>query len=627
MNVNTRTRLDRKAAAVYRLDPLTPGEMARWDELIAPYEGRELFHQTAWLDYLAATRGIDVVHWAIRADDSTIGYLCGGVLRMGPFRILGSPLRSWGTNVMGPLFEPGVDQSRLLEALDRLALSERLAMTELEQPMLSQAALEGAGFERVGDWTYFVPLTPEEPEAMWRALESTCRNRIRKAQTGGLRVEDTDDPAVVDEYYDFYRDLIRRKGRRPPFGRETPRVLFSHLKKADSLFAMRVTDPAGRLLSVGLFPHDERTMYFWSGASLEEGHPLCPNDLLHWSAMRLAASRGLRLYNMSGYGRFKRKFGGTLTEVSRWHKCYWRTARWARKGYQAWFEVWGARSLWPAGQAKRTEIVTASRHPSFRPSDIYRAPLHDFPIRDEILYQYLPLSRNLDLLEIGPGSGFTAFRLAREVRSLTLVDVASANIATLHHALRLRRNLHFVCADVCQPGLVDVLKRTFDAIYAIEVLEFLPDPSACLQNLAGVLRRGGHLLLQFPNYPPPVSPGVTYFRTKRDLDDLMAKAGFAAWNVASLKLRPYAQTLYTYLHERPIRTYRRRRSTDGHERPLIYDESWAFQHGQRLEPFKYALHLAWAIMSAAMRLGGPPFAQTPVGDDILNRNLIVLARR
>src|SRR5207244_10750310 len=100
-----------------------------------------------------------------------------------------------------------------------------------------------------------------------------------------------------------------------------------------------------------------------------------------WGVMRLAASRGLRLYIMSGYGRFKRKFGGTLIELARWHKCCWRTARLARRAYRVWFDTLGTRSLWPPRRARKAErLATISQRPSFRLSDIYRAPLHDFPI-------------------------------------------------------------------------------------------------------------------------------------------------------------------------------------------------------------------------------------------------------
>jgi len=283
-----------------RLESLSAEELAQWDELIAPYPGRELFHTRAWLDYLAETRGVGIRLWKIQEGARTVGYFSGGIFQKGPFRILGSPLKSWGTNSMGPIVDDTVEPADLLQLLDRLAAQERLAMIELEQPNLPESALEAAGFEAVHDWTYLVALTPEDPAQMWQALSSTCRNRIRKAMTSGLIAEDVDDPALVDEYYEQFSALMRRKGVRPPFPRAYVRSLVGHLKKADRLFALRVKDPAGRVLATGLFPHDDRTMYFWSGASWMDEHRLAPNDYLHWRAMCLAAARGLRVYNMSG---------------------------------------------------------------------------------------------------------------------------------------------------------------------------------------------------------------------------------------------------------------------------------------------------------------------------------------
>lgn len=324
----------------YEIVVLTPEDAGQWDELIAPYESRQMFHRRAWLDYLAASRKLNIRLWAIRKGSQTVGYFCGGILRKGPFRILGSPLKGWGTNSMGPVVGGHIDQGSLLKALDCLAHREHVALMELENSILSEKAMVAAQYEAISDWTYVVTLTPENPDVMWSAMYSTCRNRIRKAMKAGLTVEDTDDPAVADEYYELYSHLIRRKGLVPTYPCESPRELVRHLKKVDSLFALRVRDASGRVLAIALFPHDEQTMYFWGGASWPDGHKLCPNEYLHWSAMSLAATRGLRVYNMSGYGRFKTKFGGTLTPVKRWHKCYWRTARWARHGYEMYFQKW-----------------------------------------------------------------------------------------------------------------------------------------------------------------------------------------------------------------------------------------------------------------------------------------------
>ncbi len=322
----------------YQLRPLSPAEAQRWDELIAPYPGRQLFHRRAWLDYLAAGQKAEIRLWAILEGKRTAGYFCGGVVRKGPFRILGSPLKGWGTNFMGPVTNGYVDQRRLFEALDDLARQENWAMLELEHPMLAESALQEAGFEAVTSWTYWITLTPENPDLMWQGLESICRNRIRKAIKSGLTVEDTDDLVVADEFNELYADMMKRKNLMPSFSHECPRLLVRHLKATGGLLALRVRDNAGRLLAVGLFPHDDETIYFWGGTSRQEGRELCPNEFLHWSAMRLAAERGLRRYDMCGYGRFKKKFNGELITLKRWHKCYWRSARWARGAYQFYFQ-------------------------------------------------------------------------------------------------------------------------------------------------------------------------------------------------------------------------------------------------------------------------------------------------
>jgi lipid II:glycine glycyltransferase (peptidoglycan interpeptide bridge formation enzyme) len=172
---------------------------------------------------------------------------------------------------------------------------------------------------------------------MWKALDSTCRNRVRKAIKAGLTAEDVSDEVIADEFYDHYTDVMRRKGLRPPYPREQARLLFRHLKKADLLFALRIRDAEGNVLATGLYPHDDRSMYFWGGASVLDGRDLCPNEFLHWSAMRLGAQRGITCYNMCGSGRFKKKFGGVLITRRRWHKCFSLAATWSRNLYWLYF--------------------------------------------------------------------------------------------------------------------------------------------------------------------------------------------------------------------------------------------------------------------------------------------------
>jgi SAM-dependent methyltransferase len=625
----------------YRLEPLSPADEARWDELVMSSNSHTVFHRRAWLDYLAESRAITTRLWSISDGDSTVGYFCGGTLKKGPFRILGSPLTGWGTNTLGPVFSTEAHHPAFVAALDSVAHAERLATIEVESTVLSEGALEAAGFEPTGAWTYLVALDASDGVSAWERLTGPCRNRIRRALKAGLSVEDTDDPAFVERYYEQYASVMRRKGIRPHYPVEYPRSLFNHLKKANCVLALQVKTPAGRVVASGLFPYDDKTLYFWGAASLHDSLDDCPNELLHWTAMQLATQKGLTTYNMSGHGRFKRKFGGTLTLVKRWHKHYWRSAGWARRGYRLWLDFQMRPPLRIAGETPETESRQAdefidvmkdarrnlSRSPSYPLSDLWRAPLHHFPIRDEIIHQCLPLRKDMDVLEIGPGSGFTAFRVGRRVRHLSLLDVAPGNIAHLERVLQPATNLRFICADICRPGLAASLGRQFDVVYAIEVLEFVPDPAIALQNMASLLRRGGNLVLQFPNYPPPKNPGVTYFPTREMLNRMMRDAGFEVWTVHSLKLRRYPQVLVNTFLERPLAFYRRFKPRAPSRQPLAYDETWAFQNRESVDQYKYMLHTAWGLLSGAMRLGGPCFERRLLGEHIVNSNLLVLAQR
>jgi SAM-dependent methyltransferase len=264
--------------------------------------------------------------------------------------------------------------------------------------------------------------------------------------------------------------------------------------------------------------------------------------------------------------------------------------------------------------------------PPFRWSDIFSAPLHDLPMRDEIIFQYLPLASNMSVLEVGPGVGFTAFRLAPHVRHITLLDIASESISQLRKNLASVPNLSAVCADACAPELAAMVGGPFDVVISLDMFQFVGNPQACLKNFASVLPAGGRLLLQWPNYPLQKTKAVTYIRSRRELDEMIHRAGFDQWTVHALRLRPYASILYREFHERPLALYRRLRSNTGVDAPQNFDQTWTFRRGQKLERCKWLLHLSWAGLVSAMRLGGDCFHCHPVTHG-LDGNLLLLAQR
>ncbi len=261
----------------------------------------------------------------------------------------------------------------------------------------------------------------------------------------------------------------------------------------------------------------------------------------------------------------------------------------------------------------------------WRLSDLWRAPLTDLPVRDELIRQYVPLSPQMEVLEIGPGSGFAAFRLAREVAALTLVEVAAGNAAILRRKFEHTPNVEAVVGDLCSEELGRLRAGSYDAILAIEVLEFVSDPATALRNMAEMLRPGGSLFMQFPNYENPAWP--TFYGTRKELEAHLRAAGFAQWEIYGLRLSPWPQHLFDWLHEVPLRLYRtlQRERRQRPQRPHSYDETWAFHHGSSLEGLKLPIHLYWAAIMILMRLGGDVFRRARCGEEILSKNLFVVA--
>ncbi len=328
-----RRRPSKSGRTRYELEPLRAHELATWDTRISVYETVHLFHRRAWLDYLAESQRVQIHHWGIREAGRTVGYFCGGIFQKGPFRILGSPLKSWGTNFMGPVVNADFDPEEFLLALDELAANEDIATLEIENPILGPELMRSHGYEVKTDKTYVIELTPEDEDQVWQRIDKKDRSTVRKARRLGLTVVECSDAAMTDEYYEQFLEVMTRKGLFPPYDRDRPRLLFEHLYPKDMLLALQVLSPEGRPIATGLFPHNDRTIYYWGGASRAIGRQYSPNDLMHWSVMEWALKRGLTAYNMCGPGKFKQKFGGELITIRRWQKYYSPMARWGRAAY------------------------------------------------------------------------------------------------------------------------------------------------------------------------------------------------------------------------------------------------------------------------------------------------------
>ena len=308
---------------------------ADWDERIRQYDTKTLFHESSWLDHVMDIhRGGRIRYFEVVRDGVTIGYHCGLQIRKMMLPIHGSPLGGTGTNYMGPLVAGGTDQRELVRGMAGLLGVGGVLHLELSHYMLDPEIMRAEGFSVQSGVTHLVRLDGTVEDA-WAALKSEARNRVRKSQKNGLVVERTDDPAIVDEFFEQFTEVYGKQGMVVPFGRERPRSLFERLLPVGRLLALRVRH-GQEVVATGLFPYDERCIYFWGAASWIRHHRLSPNEALQWAVIEFAVREGIPAYNMcGGTSQFKNKFGGEDVPYNTYYRSALPMLSWARDKYRA----------------------------------------------------------------------------------------------------------------------------------------------------------------------------------------------------------------------------------------------------------------------------------------------------
>lgn len=104
----------------------------------------------------------------------------------------------------------------------------------------------------------------------------------------------------------------------------------------------------------------------------------------------------------------------------------------------------------------------------------------------------LGLPRSAAILDVGAGEGAFSARLIQhgysQIEAVELVPGRFRVPAVTCHN-----------ADIEDPSLAERLQGRFDAVVALELIEHVENPAACLRVLARCLRPGGHVVLSTPN--------------------------------------------------------------------------------------------------------------------------------
>jgi ubiquinone/menaquinone biosynthesis C-methylase UbiE len=130
-------------------------------------------------------------------------------------------------------------------------------------------------------------------------------------------------------------------------------------------------------------------------------------------------------------------------------------------------------------------------------------PLRRIVLSPEKLIPHLHLVRTSRILEVGPGPGFFSVDVAQAVPQgrLELVDIQREMLQKARRRLQ-RAGVPNVGYTQATAAKLPFQSRTFDIAFLVAVLGEVPDPKACMNSIADVLRPDGLLVVaELPGDP------------------------------------------------------------------------------------------------------------------------------
>lgn len=341
----------------------TPAEVERWDELVARFPGHRIFHTAAWMRSLRDATGARPLFLVFERDGQVVGCLPGLISTIGPLRIFGSPREGWQTESQGPVFDPARTSTHAVcaAAIRFLERREGVHHVEMASNLLDGDAMRALGFVGQPVFTYRVELHPENPELTYRRLRRDVRKNLKKAASHGLVVREETDESFVDEVYAQAREVFARHGVSVPFSRDRVHHCFRHMRSSGKLLALSVRTPEDACIATGIFLMGAGELVTWSWSHRFAARPLCPTELMTWTAMQRAMSAGCVTYDMTGGGSTKPRYGAVPDETTlRWMRSRFAwlvTLRsWAKRGYR-----WQQSVRGRLARRRATEVSASAR--------------------------------------------------------------------------------------------------------------------------------------------------------------------------------------------------------------------------------------------------------------------------
>jgi hypothetical protein len=289
---------------------------------------KTVYEQREWAVFLLKNKKIKLVREELKLGKAKydVNYY---LKKIGPFTFIGAPLFATTT---GPMNSTSIDtELKFIDCIEILkvlgsrngVLSAEMLKSDLEFPNAFESVDKHF---QITKYTHYEIDLNLSLEAIVANFSNNVKRKLKKSEQNNLTVRvEVPNNDFAEKFHLMLTDVFRRQGKKPTYPLQRVRDLLYTKELKDNLLCLGVYSSDDEKIASSIFVYNEYKSYFWGGASYEDKMYLCPNEKMHYEAMRILKSRGVSAYEFGGGGSYKERYGPVKKEGTHiiYTKYYW----------------------------------------------------------------------------------------------------------------------------------------------------------------------------------------------------------------------------------------------------------------------------------------------------------------
>jgi FemAB-related protein (PEP-CTERM system-associated) len=285
----------------------------RWDDYISNHATANNYHRYGWRDVIERSFQHSCYYMAAREND-------GGIVGVLPLVYMKSKL--FGRFLVSqPFFNYGgmlCNNSDIGSALLREAdnLRNKLGAEHVELRHIEPCSTDLPTKQHKVSMVLNLAI---DVESQWQGFNAKLRNQVRKAEKSGLSAVVGSAELIADFYTVFVRNM--RDLGTPVYGEKFFAEVLEAFPDSTRIIAVYLE---GKPVAAGLITWFRDTVEIPWASSIRDYNPLCPNNLLYWTALQYALTHGFKRFDFGrstpneGTFNFKKQWGAVPVPLH-WH--------------------------------------------------------------------------------------------------------------------------------------------------------------------------------------------------------------------------------------------------------------------------------------------------------------------